>query len=234
MHLDNIYKSLTLESLLFFRMVKYQIQSFPLCPFGRSLRAILNEKKIAHKVKSTHDHKMFAQCIFEVFSPSIKIKTAPYIVVEYLEDCYKENQILYGDEIQRLKIRQMIDFVERKMYNTSTKLILFEKIINKDSIPDSSKLQEGYKNLTSALSYLNEILFYNSKIAGEHISAADLILASHLSCLDYVAAINWQDKSTENLKIWYSAIKSRPRFKSILDFILPEVKPSKSYFELDF
>lgn len=215
-------------------MVKYQIHSFPLCPFGRSLRAILNEKKIAHKVKVMHETSMYEKCIFEVFSPAIKIKSAPYIVVEYLEDCYKENQILYGDEIQRLKIRQMIDFVERKMYHTSTKLILFEKVINKDSIPDSSRLQEGYKNLTSAITYLNEILFYHSKIAGEHISAADLVLASHISCLDYVGAVNWQDKNTENLKIWYSAIKSRPRFKLILDFILPDTKPSKSYFELDF
>ncbi|MBO5441660.1 MAG: glutathione S-transferase family protein, partial [Alphaproteobacteria bacterium] len=72
----------------------------------------------------------------------------------------------------------------------------------------------------------------NNYIAGKELSLADLTVAAHLSIIDYLGDISWNEY--KNAKLWYAKIKSRPSFKDILKENIRGILPSKSYADLDF
>ena len=72
----------------------------------------------------------------------------------------------------------------------------------------------------------------HSYIVSEHLTCADIVVASHISTIDYFAEINW-DKFPL-IKEWYSIIKSRPSFRTILQDNIAGFTPQKDYANLDF
>jgi glutathione S-transferase len=68
-------------------------------------------------------------------------------------------------------------------------------------------------------------------LAGRRISLADLIAAGHLSVLDFFGEISWA--SYPSLKTWYSKLKSRPCFRTLLSDRFPGVHPATWYADLD-
>ena len=69
-------------------------------------------------------------------------------------------------------------------------------------------------------------------IACDLLTISDFTVASHLSSLDYINDINWED--FPNVKDWYSKIKSRPTFRPILADLLAGFSPPEHYNDLDF
>ena len=69
-------------------------------------------------------------------------------------------------------------------------------------------------------------------LAGEEISAADLTAAAHLSCLDYLGDVPWDDHPVA--KEWYARVKSRPSFRPLLADNWPGTSPASHYADLDF
>ncbi len=69
-------------------------------------------------------------------------------------------------------------------------------------------------------------------LAGERLSYADLAAAAHLSAVDYLGDVPWNED--EAAKNWYARVKSRPSFRPILAETLAGVPPSKTYADLDF
>ena len=69
-------------------------------------------------------------------------------------------------------------------------------------------------------------------LAGERMSYADLAAAAHLSAVDYLGDVPWNED--EIAKNWYARIKSRPSFRPMLAETLPGVPPSETYADLDF
>ena len=69
-------------------------------------------------------------------------------------------------------------------------------------------------------------------LAGERLSYADLAAAAHLSAIDYLGDVPWnQDESAKN---WYARVKSRPSFRPLLIETFPGIVPSRTYADLDF
>ena len=63
-------------------------------------------------------------------------------------------------------------------------------------------------------------------------SLADITAAAHLSVIDYLGDIDWDNY--KYAKDWYAKIKSRPSFKEILKDKIKGIPPSKHYSNLDF
>ena len=76
------------------------------------------------------------------------------------------------------------------------------------------------------------LLDHRRWLAGDAMTMADFTAAAHLSCIDYISDVDWN--RYEVVKEWYSKVKSRPAFRSILaDQIHGFIQPPH-YANLDF
>jgi glutathione S-transferase len=83
------------------------------------------------------------------------------------------------------------------------------------------------------LDYMTYLLEQHSWLAGKRLSMADLTAASHLSCLDYLGDVPWDDYPA--VRDWYAVMKSRPGFRGLLADHLPGFPaPPPHYADLDF
>jgi glutathione S-transferase len=64
------------------------------------------------------------------------------------------------------------------------------------------------------------------------MSFADIAAAAHLSCIDYLGDVPWDEAASA--KEWYARIKSRPSFRALLADRIPGLKPPGSYADPDF
>ena len=71
-----------------------------------------------------------------------------------------------------------------------------------------------------------------SWLAGDHISIADLSAAAHISCIDYLGDVPWENHTSA--KDWYARIKSRPSFRPLLSDQIRGLNPVSHYADLDF
>ena len=69
-------------------------------------------------------------------------------------------------------------------------------------------------------------------LVGEKITLADIAAAAHLSVVDYLGVIPWDDYP--EVKEWYALIKSQPSFRPILADRVLGFTPPKYYANLDF
>ena len=100
-----------------------------------------------------------------------------------------------------------------------------------------SFLNERNVRLTEATpddlrAYLGHLAETRPWLAGEAPSFADLAAAAHLSTLDYLGEVFWEDY--EPVKSWYALLKSRPSFRPLLADRVAGFIPSGSYADLDF
>ena len=90
----------------------------------------------------------------------------------------------------------------------------------------------GHANIHCHLDYIAYLIDRRKWLAGDFLSLADLAAAAHLSTVDYIGDVPWKDH--EGAKNWYSRVKSRPSFRTLLEDNIPGAPPSKHYRNLDF
>lgn len=158
-----------------------------------------------------------------------------YAITEYLEEAYPEPHLLLGSAKQRAEIRRLTDWFDNKFYNEVYKYIVFEKIYKRfrdGAAPDSRILKAGLNNLQYHLEYIDWLSERNNYLAGQEVSLADITAAAHLSVIDYLGDVPWEDH--KSAKLWYSKMKSRPSFKELLKDTIKGIFPAKHYTNLDF
>ena len=82
------------------------------------------------------------------------------------------------------------------------------------------------------MEYIDYLADKNNYLAGKDLSLADLTAAAHLSIIDYLGDISWDEY--KNAKLWYAKVKSRPSFREILKDNIKGIHPSHNYANLDF
>jgi glutathione S-transferase len=97
---------------------------------------------------------------------------------------------------------------------------------------NSQSIRNAKANIRYHLDYLSWLIDRRRWIAGEEFSLADLTAAAHLSAVDYLGDVPWNDH--EIAKDWYMRIKSRPSFRTLLSDRLGGITPPSHYAELDF
>lgn len=87
-------------------------------------------------------------------------------------------------------------------------------------------------NVRYHLQYVGYLIGQRRWLAGNDLTYADLAAAAHLSCVDYLGDVPWDED--EMAKDWYARVKSRPSFRALLADRAPGMPPAAHYADLDF
>ena len=132
-------------------------------------------------------------------------------------------------------MRRLVGWFDDKFNREVTENLLFERVTKRLArlgYPDGACLKAGSKNIRVHLDYVTFLLEGHNWLAGPRLTIADLAAAAHLSCLDYVGDVPWDDYPA--VRDWYSVMKSRPCFRSLLADHLPGFPATDHYADLDF
>ena len=220
----------------------YTLHHSPLLPSCRKVRLMLREKNLSF----TLHQEDFWQRRPELFAlnPAGEVPilvgdrysiVGAYAISEYLDEAYPEIQFFGAGAHERAEVRRLIEWFDVKFEREVTALVLFEKIYKRVlgyGEPSSEAIRAGQKNLPSHLDYIEYLLTKRNWLAGEYITLADISAAAHLSSLDYLGDIGWDNYP--QAKEWYALIKSRPAFRDLLEDRIPSFTPPAHYTDLDF
>lgn len=165
-----------------------------------------------------------------------------YAISEYLHETVpapsqgRGFQLFPGNAEERAEVRRLVDWFQRKFNEEVTGYLLEEKVFRrfgpKSGSPDADAMRAGRENLRYHLSYISHLSDQRSWLAGESLSFADLAAAAHLSALDYLGEVPWEQ--FELAKSWYALLKSRPSFRPLLADRVAGFTPAETYADLDF
>ena len=211
-------------------------------PQSRKARLIMAEKKMLFVLKEEEPWNISDEISNINTSGDIPILifdgsviSGNYAITEYLEESNPQYKLLPENAKERAEVRRIVEWFDNKFYNEVYRYIVYEKIIKRfqyREAPNSKILKAGLNNLRFHMEYIDYLADKNNYLAGNIITLADLTVAAHLSILDYLGDINWEEY--KNAKLWYAKIKSRPSFKDILKDSIRGITPSANYTNLDF
>src|ERR1041384_8124283 len=98
--------------------------------------------------------------------------------------------------------------------------------------PDTDAIRAARINVKYHLSYIGWLVRTRDWLAGANMTFADLAAAAHISAVDYLGDVPWNED--EAAKNWYARVKSRPAFRPLLVDTHAGIPPSKTYADLDF
>jgi glutathione S-transferase len=215
----------------------------PLCPFSRKTRVVLKEKNLEFELK--YERVWDRRPDFLEMNPAAevpvlvesdgKVLTDSAVIVEYLEEVYRERLLLGIDPVDRAEVRRLVAWFDLKMNREVTQNLVGEKMMKRMmgyGQPNSTAIRAGHANLHYHLDYVAFLVERRRWLAGDHFSLADIAAAAHLSVLDYIGDVPWGEH--DMAKDWYARIKSRPSFRPLLTDHLPGTPPPAHYADLDF
>lgn len=218
------------------------LHHFWLCPFSRKLRVVLVEKSLSFELifeKFWERRKEFLE-MNPAGQVPVLIEDGEYfadsnVVCEYLDEVYPEPS-LYGSEVKvKAEVRRLVSWFDNKFNNEVTRPLIEEKVMKRFmgmGQPNSEILRAGRKNIIYHLEYIGWLTERRNWLAGEDMSLADISAAAHLSCIDYVGDVPWND--FELAKNWYVRVKSRLSFRGLLNDNISGLNPPSHYADLDF
>ncbi len=165
------------------------------------------------------------------------------IIAEYLDEtrglALAERRMLPEDPLGRVEVRRLTAWFHEKMFVECTEHLVRERIykryMNREQgggPPDAASLRMARTNLRYHLKYVGWLAKARKWLAGDNFSHADLAAAAHISVVDYLGDVPWDED--ESARDWYARVKSRPSFRGLLAESIPGMPPSKTYADLDF
>jgi len=162
----------------------------------------------------------------------------PLAVIFDIEERYAPTSVaglIPAEATDRREMWRLFEWVTVKFSDEVTRYVIEEKIAKRDqrgASPDTSVLRAAKANLIEHLLYFNWLFASRRWMAGDEMTLADFALAAHLSTLDYIGDIDWN--AAGETRDWYSRIKSRPAFRTLLSDRILALPPAKTYADLDF
>jgi glutathione S-transferase len=205
-----------------------------LSPFARKVRLVLAEKNLEFTMKTEKVWERRPEFLAlnpagdvpVLIEPDGTVLADTDAIVEYLDEVYREKILIGINPIDRAEVRRLCAWFDVKMNGEVTDNLLGEKMVKRwygQGQPNSNAIRAGHANLPYHLDYVGYLVERRRWLAGDHFSVADITAAAHLSSLDYLGDVPWDDH--EPAKDWYARIKSRPSFRPILADHLPGVPP---------
>ena len=222
----------------------FRLYHLPLSPFCRKVRLVLAEKKL--EVDLIEERPWERRLDFLRMNPAGKV---PVLVTDkglvlaesraitgYLEDTYAEPPLMPSTPVARAEVRRLVAWFDDKFNREVTENLLYERVtkrLARTGYPDGQCLKAGSRNIRVHLDYMTYILEGNNWLAGNRLSMADIAASAHISCLDYLGDVPWDDYPA--VRDWYAVMKSRPCFRGLLADHLPGFPaPPPHYADLDF
>jgi len=226
---------------------------YPLCPFSRSIRLALGECGVV--VELEEERPWAWRRDFLLLNPAgtlpvlmergAFVLAGAYAISEFLAETHTKtngeatprNSLFPGTAAERAEVRRLVDWFHNKLDQEASRYLLEERLYQRfadlgRSTPDTDLIRAGRANLRYHLSYISHLAETRKWLAGDAFSFADLAAGAHLSVLDYLGEVPWEE--FPKAKTWYSLLKSRPSFRPLLTDRLAGVPPPRFYAELDF
>jgi glutathione S-transferase len=165
------------------------------------------------------------------------------IIAEYLDETRGESlnshRLLPADVGGRIEVRRLLSWFNDKFFVEVSGPLLMERVLKRRMTvaqgggpPEPDAIRASLSNIRYHLDYISWLVRTRDWLAGERLSYADLAAAAHLSAIDYLGDVPWnQDEAAKN---WYARVKSRPSFRPLLTESYPGIQPSRTYADLDF
>jgi glutathione S-transferase len=214
-----------------------------LSPFCRKVRLVLAEKKLECRLELEPVWERRPE--FLALNPAGEV---PVLVVdggtaladsraitEFFEETVPEPALLPAAPLERAEVRRLVSWFDDKFDAEVTENLVGEKVMSRllrRGQPDSGAIRAGHANLRCHLDYITYLVERRNWLAGDRMTLADLAAAAHLSCVDYLGDVPWDQ--WEEAKTWYARVKSRPSFRTLLGDAIPGLPPVATYADLDF
>jgi glutathione S-transferase len=214
-----------------------------LSPFARKIRVVLQEKGLDFTMKVEKVWERRAEFLAlnpagevpVLIEPDGTVIAEHTAIAEYLDEVHREKLLLGLNPADRAEVRRLCAWFDIKMNHEVTENLVGEKIMKRFlgfGQPNSSAIRAGHANIVHHLDYVGYLTERRRWLAGDNFSLADIAAAAHLSVVDYLGDVPWDDH--EPAKEWYARIKSRPSFRPLLADHIPGAPPPKHYADLDF
>jgi glutathione S-transferase len=215
-----------------------------LSPLSRKIRLVLQEKNLefSMQIEKVWERRsefvaLNPACDVPVLiEPDGTVLAEASAIAEYLDEVYREKLLLGLNPADRAEVRRLVAWFDTKMNREVTEPLVTEKFMKRFlgfGAPDSGVIRAAKANLKYHLDYVAYLTErYRGWLAGDYFSLADVTAAAHLSVLDYLGDVAWDE--FEPAKEWYARVKSRPTFRPILADTVPGAPPPKHYTDLDF
>jgi glutathione S-transferase len=164
-------------------------------------------------------------------------------IAEYLDEtrglALGRRRLLPEDPAGRVEVRRLLDWFLGKFQDEVSTYLVTEKILKRfigpqhgGGPPDMAAIRAARTNVRYHLHYIGYLMATRRWLAGDVMTYADLAAAAHLSCVDYLGDVPWNENETA--KEWYARVKSRPAFRALLADRIPGMPPPDHYADLDF
>lgn len=219
-----------------------RLYHFALSPFCRKVRLTLAEKRL--DVELVEERYWQPSPDFLRRNPAAKVPvlrldnqllSESQAICEYLEDTHPNPSLMPRDSAGRYEVRRLCAWFDDKFHQEVTSKLLYERVNKKLmglGYPDSRNVKDGAARIKYHIDYMGWLLDQRRWLAGNEMTLADFTAAAHLSCLDYISDVDWNRNQT--VRDWYSKIKSRPCFRTLLADQVPGFPPPAHYADLDF
>jgi glutathione S-transferase len=223
----------------------------PLCPHSRFIRLLLGEYGID---AALIEEQTFARREeFLMLNPAgqtpVFVGDAGEVVpgattiAEYFHDIHGhrlgDHRLFPDTAFERVEVRRLLDWFHHKFFDEVSDWLVTEKIYKRfmpaaagGGAPDMDRVRAARANIRYHLRYIGYLIGHRNWLAGDRLSYADLAAAAHLSSVDFLGDVPWDEDETA--KHWYARVKSRPAFRALLADRIPGLVPAPVYADLDF
>jgi glutathione S-transferase len=224
---------------------------YPFCPHSRFIRIALGEYGLSPKLveeRPWERREEFLALNPAGTTPVLMEEGRPpvpgaAIIAEYLDEtrgnALSGHRLLPADVGGRVEVRRLLSWFNDKFFSEVSGPLIMERALKRNiseaqggGPPDPGAIRAALVNIRYHLAYIGWLVGTRDWLAGERLSYADLAAAAHLSAIDYLGDVPWDQD--EAAKAWYARVKSRPSFRPLLHDTYPGIVPSKTYADLDF
>lgn len=212
-------------------------------PFSRKVRIVLAEKNLEFDLQIEKVWERRTE--FLALNPAGDVPVLveqdgttlanSQVICEYLEEVYPEQNLLGHDPVQRAETRRLVSWFDVKFNREVSDNLVGEKLMKRFlqmGEPHGPSIRAGHANIHYHLDYIGFLTEKRKWLAGDNFSLADITAAAHLSAIDYIGDVPWEEH--EAAREWYSKVKSRKSFKPLLDDRIPGFTPAGHYENVDF
>jgi glutathione S-transferase len=227
------------------------LHHYPLCPHSRFIRLVLGEYGLEAALveeRVWERRREFLELNPAGTTPVFREENGLSVpgagpIAEYLDEtrglALAERRLLPEGPGERVEVRRLLDWFGLKFNEEITAPLVLEKVMKRfmardegGGPPEMSAIRAARANVRYHLRYIAWLTAKRNWLAGSELSYADLAAAAHLSCVDYLGDVPWEED--EAARAWYARIKSRPSFRPLLSDRMPGMAPSAHYDNLDF
>jgi glutathione S-transferase len=205
-----------------------------LSPPSRFVRLVVGEKRLSVDLVTPED--LFGHLPVFVDLDGTRCEGL-WAIVDHLEGAYTDHPLTPEGPNARAESLRLLDWAMGPLMEAVTRRIVFEKGSQRYTgapvtrAPDMEVVRKGREALKPILTQLGDAAETNGYLAAREISLGDLAVAAHLSALDYFGEVPWADFPAA--AEWYTRLKSRPSFRSLLNDRVPGQPPVMHYSDPD-